>query len=192
VHTKNEETGRRGFTLIEITVVIVIIILLLGMLFPALRGAMERSKVTRTSALVNRIEGALYRYNSDYRDYPPSTDGGGGTIQDNAGLYAALTATAGLNAPYESFKEGETAVIGGETCIVDAWKHPLLYCHFTDYDPQWESNQPWRFGRKKYEFQLISPGPLWDELDADHSGLVENAELNNLDGKQVKKIITNW
>ena len=182
----------RGFTLIEIITVMVIIILLAGMLFPALRGAITKSKIARTEGLINRIEAALYRYNSDYRDYPPSTDGGGGTINDNAELLTALLSDKGLNAPYESFKKSETAEIGGQTCLIDAWKHPLLYCHFTDYMDEWETEQPWRFNAKKYEFQLISPGPVWDEINTDSSNTVENAELNGLNGKKINKIIKNW
>jgi prepilin-type N-terminal cleavage/methylation domain-containing protein len=182
----------QGFTLIELITVIVIIILLVGMLFPALRGAIKKSKVARTESLINRIEGALYRYNSDFRDYPPSTDGGGGTLNDNDCLLNALLSEKGLNAPYESFRDNETASIQGFTCIVDAWKHPLLYCHFTDYVPEWDSKQPWRFEAKKYEFQLISPGPIWDDLNKDSSDLVENTELDDLDEKQIRQIITNW
>ena len=188
------KTGQ-GFTLVELITVIVIIILLAGMMFPALRGAMEKAKVGRTSGLINRIEGALYRYNSDFRDYPPSTDGGGGTLDDNGGLLTALTSNKGLNAPYENFKENETALVGGVRCIIDAWKHPLLYCHFTDYVPEWGGDDPkqsWRFEAKKYEFQIISPGPIWDTLNEDGSDLVENAELDDLNEKQIKKIIKNW
>ncbi|MFC1479421.1 type II secretion system protein [Planctomycetota bacterium] len=183
---------RQGFTLIELITVIVIIILLAGMMFPALRGAMEKAKEGRTSALINRIEGSLYRYNSDFRDYPPSTDGGGGTLDDNAGLLTALVSDKGLNAPYEKFKENETALVGGVRCIIDAWKRPLLYCHFTDYVPEWETKQSWRFEAKKYEFHILSPGRIWDTLNEDGDDLVDNAELDDLNEKQIKKIIKNW
>ena len=192
IYAGNSLKTGQGFTLIELITVIVIIILLAGMLFPVLKGAMEKSKVARTSGLINRIEGALYRYNSDFRDYPPSADGGGGTLDDNGGLLTALLSDKGLNAPYEDFRESETFSVGGVTCIVDAWKHPLLYCHFTDYVPEWETKQSWRFEAKKYEFQIISPGSIWDTLNKDGSDLVDNAELDDLNGKQIKKIIKNW
>lgn len=181
-----------GFTLVEMLTVIVIIMFLAGMMIPVLRGVIAKSKITQTSALINRINAALRLYESDYRDYPPSTVEGGGAIIDT------ITLCLGIHGKYEQFNEKERKYYSDDDdgkpqfILIDAWKHPLIYCHFVDYDPDWEDEQPWRFEKSKYKFQLLSGGILWDELNSDNTEMIENSELSNLNGSQVKEIIKNW
>ncbi|MFH1707490.1 MAG: type II secretion system protein [Planctomycetota bacterium] len=177
-----------GFTLVEIITVVAIIILLIGMLFPVLRGAMEKAKITQTTALVTRLDAALYRYQSDWRDYPPST-ALGGAAADLPILRTALLSEVEPGGPYENFNDKETGTAAGLPAIVDAWKHPILYCHFAQYDPVWPA---WRANKKKYEFQLVSPGRSWEALDTDKSGFIENGELAGTTDADAKNFIKNW
>jgi len=65
--------GRRGFTLIEIFVAVVIIILLLGMLIPILNRVHGSANKTVTMALMGNLQAGLQQYYSDFNMYPPST-----------------------------------------------------------------------------------------------------------------------
>jgi prepilin-type N-terminal cleavage/methylation domain-containing protein len=187
-----QKTENKGFTLVEIITVIAIIVLLAGMMFPVLSSAINRGKAAHTSGLINRLEGALYIYNSDYRDYPPCAGVGGSTLDDNEALLKALISEKGTNAPYASFNEKDTGTVGGKLVLIDGWRNALSYCSFLQYDPNWETNQAWRWDMKKYEIQIISGGTATTKLDADHDLILSNSELDGLNGSNLKKIVKNW
>ena len=61
---------RRGFTLVEILVVIGIIVLLVGIGLPMLNRAMRQARITAMSANLVTIATALDAYKADHGDYP--------------------------------------------------------------------------------------------------------------------------
>lgn len=65
-------THRRGFTLVELLVVIVIIGILVALLIPAIAGAIRTARNAQASAEINNLSGALAQFNNQYGDYPPS------------------------------------------------------------------------------------------------------------------------
>ncbi len=66
--TKN--AFRRGFTLIELMIVIVILGILMGTILPRLTGAQSRARDTARIADLNNISQALEVYSSDFGEYP--------------------------------------------------------------------------------------------------------------------------
>lgn len=61
----------RGFTLVELLMVIVIIGILLGIAVPAIMGAISRGNATEMRMEIGAIEQAIERYHDKYGDYPP-------------------------------------------------------------------------------------------------------------------------
>ncbi|MCK4627245.1 MAG: hypothetical protein KAV00_18170 [Phycisphaerae bacterium] len=64
----------RGFTLVELLVIVGIIALLAGLLLPALNHFIIQSSKAKTQAAINLIDGACQHYFTDFDDYPPSHD----------------------------------------------------------------------------------------------------------------------
>ncbi len=64
---------RRGFTLLEMLVVIVIIGILASMVAVGVNSAITSSRNSMTEAMIGTLSGALEQYKTRHGDYPPST-----------------------------------------------------------------------------------------------------------------------
>ncbi len=83
VNCKNRQTYR-GFTLVELLVVISIIAILVALLLPALAAARELAKRTVCASNLREFGQSLYEYASEYRLYPPQRAANGAEItQEN-------------------------------------------------------------------------------------------------------------
>lgn len=65
--------GRRGFTLVEALLVMVIIAILAGIALPLIRGAIARADAARVRTDVRQIEVAALQYREDVGRFPPRT-----------------------------------------------------------------------------------------------------------------------
>jgi len=65
----------RGFTLIEIMVVVIIIGLLAAVVVPQVMGNVDKARVTRTQQDIRTIETALTMYRLDNFTYPTTEEG---------------------------------------------------------------------------------------------------------------------
>ncbi len=63
----------KGFTLLELLVVIVIIGVLTSLVVIGVVTAMRTSKISNTKAMIGTIKGALENYHTRWRDYPPTS-----------------------------------------------------------------------------------------------------------------------
>ena len=90
-----------GFTLIELLVVITIIVILMGLLFPAFRGVQDQAKKTQAKNDLTQIVTAVNAFYTEYGKYPMTTQGDvklpGDEAQEN--LMDALRATGGTLNP---------------------------------------------------------------------------------------------
>jgi general secretion pathway protein G len=73
--TLTARSGARGFTLIEIMVVVVIIGILVGLIAPNILGRVDKARVTAARTDIASLEQALEMYRLDNHNYP-STDQG--------------------------------------------------------------------------------------------------------------------
>lgn len=60
----------RGFTLVELLTVISIILVLVGLLSPALRRAREQAKIEKARAVAGSLEVAINMFYTDFGEYP--------------------------------------------------------------------------------------------------------------------------
>ena len=68
----------RAFTLIELLVVITIILVLMGLLFPAIRGAQDQAKKVQAKNDLTQIVTAVNAYYTEYGMYPLNSGNNGG------------------------------------------------------------------------------------------------------------------
>ncbi|MCW8130947.1 MAG: prepilin-type N-terminal cleavage/methylation domain-containing protein [Planctomycetota bacterium] len=155
----------RGFTLIEMLVVIAIVTILGGLVLTALATARKRAAIQRQESLLNTLEKAcIERYATDFNEYPAS-NGNDGVLGGEQLLKALMTKDK--DGPYLKLKEFKTLDTNnnGNEELVDEWYHPLRYVHFRDYG---------REPPNKNSFRLWSVGPdgIDDPLNPDGDDVV--------------------
>lgn len=96
----------KGFTLIELVVVIAVITVLAGIMVPMIQDVAESGRVTRTAAEMKNIADAANRYLVDVGSYPWS-------ISDGAGAWGGPVGLESMG----------TAKVSHQT---DSWKGPYL------------------------------------------------------------------
>ncbi|MCM8760161.1 MAG: type II secretion system protein GspG [Candidatus Omnitrophica bacterium] len=112
---------KKGFTLIEILVVIAIISVIAAFSLPVYRKAKQRALIVKTLALINSIEAALSMYSTDFGDYPHYD--GEGTSFLVLRLQGPVDSPS-WKGPYMRFKKED---LDKEGDILDAWKMPISY-----------------------------------------------------------------
>lgn len=75
----------RGFTLLELLVVILIIGLLVGIVAPRFMSQISRSEVTTAKAQIDAFDKALQAFRIDMGRYPSDGEGLGALVQQSAG-----------------------------------------------------------------------------------------------------------
>ena len=107
-------TGEKGFTLMELLIVIGIIIVIAAAVLTVIPGMRQKTQEKATKAFMERLEVALEQYYDDNRSYPS------GDITD---VKTALQSSDSTEKQYIEFDDSE--VNGSD--IVDYWGNPFVY-----------------------------------------------------------------
>ena len=114
---------QRGFTLIELMVVVTILALLVALVMPKIIGRSDEARVTAAKVQLRNIESALQLYKLDNGLYPTTEQG----------LEALVTEPAAAPLPTNWKKGGYLPKVP-----LDPWKRPYIYLspgiHQPDYD----------------------------------------------------------
>lgn len=110
---------QRGFTLIEIMVVVVIIGILIGLVAPQILGRVDEARVTAAHSDISTLEQALEMYRLDNGRYP-TTD---------QGLEALIERPSSPPEPRHWSRDG---YLKTRRLPVDPWGNPYLYLSSDD------------------------------------------------------------
>ena len=160
--------SRRGFTLIEMLVVVLIITVLAGLLIPAIVMAKKNAQKADTVAIISSTAAALNQYRLLNGAYPTTTS----PVVPTAGAAVPVAALASVDA--DSFGANGAHITNG--AVRDPWGNPIMYRSFEEYPygtgtvPPMDSATP----PNSDSYQLWSHGP---------NGIDERGEGDD---------ITNW
>src|SRR5215831_9873755 len=110
IRSRSRNDGERGFTLVEILVVITIIALIMALVGPRVLNYLTESKVKAAKIQIESLSSALDLYFLDAGQYPSSAEGLNALVQRPGNALA-------WNGPY----------LKGTTVPNDPWGRPYLY-----------------------------------------------------------------
>ena len=130
-----------GFTLVELTVVLLIIGVLASILIPVVTNRVTDAKYTQAQADIAKMQTALSAYELDLQDFPPTFTGDTAfhtyfLLHSSTG--SANTAPKDWKGPYLDIKEDRIDTMGTpsdflDDVVLDPWGNPYSYVHSRDY-----------------------------------------------------------
>jgi general secretion pathway protein G len=113
LNIKRRGTRRTGFTLIELMIVLIILVMLFAIAGPRLLGTQDKADIKGTMAQMGNMESALKLYAVDMRNFPNTDDGLASLIKPPADEAKARK----WDGPY----------LDDEVVPADAWGQPFVY-----------------------------------------------------------------
>ncbi len=108
------QTGEKGFTLMELLVVIGIIIIIAAAILTVIPGMRQKTQEKATKAFMERLEIAIEQYYDDNRSYP------------STGITNLITDLQSSDPRKRQYIEFDDSEINGSD-IVDYWGNPFVY-----------------------------------------------------------------
>ena len=195
----------KGFTVIELLIVIAIIAILMGLLMPMIAAVQRSARNKHTKALIVGLSAALQMYKTQFDEFPPSTVADPflnctpAVPVDNWSLYKYLCGADGrgpvqfVNGTQRRFEPFYTpppefiVKSGNEVHIIDAWGKDIVYLNckwYTDaktvLDPNYTSSTD-KACHNPTSFDLYSTGPdqkkdpNHNHIDDNNNGMVDEA-----------------
>ena len=121
----------KRFTLIELLVVIAIIVILAGLVFPALGTVRNNAKKSKASSECQGLKAAIVLYESEFSCWPTGTSGSGdAVVSDYVKMCKILTGENGKKMVFYEVGVGYNESKG----ILDPWGRPYQVILDGDYD----------------------------------------------------------
>ena len=160
-----EVKTRRGFTLIELMIVLVILVMLFAIAGPRLLGTQKKADIKGTKAQMGNLEASLKLYAVDMRTFPNSEDG-----------LAAL-----IKPPSDEAKarKWDGPYLDDEVVPADAWGNAFVY----EYPPTKGGRDfpniasAGEDGEADTEDDIVNWRELEDSAEGDASDVPEASEL---------------
>lgn len=173
--------GKKGFTLIEMLVVIAIILLLISLLMIMVKGVIDRARYAKTTTLVNTISAGCDGYKLDFGIFPRDDKGDSRCLhfylgrvrkleaqKTDTGTSPKITRPPYINFTMDMLQSNSTGPADPDQPlpIIDAWGNPLRY--------------------------KVAPQAVWNKIGVDIWSLGSNGE-EELDPAHPKfDDVTNW
>ncbi len=166
---RNLVKSRRGFSLIELLVVVAIATVLVTLLIAAIGKVRDQSRRTKAVNAINQVATAFGAYYDEYKRWPMGIAQGGGDtgpnieatstgIKIDRGVVSLLKGgdTAGMNPKQIRFMDfSPSDIVGGY--FVDPWGNPYKY--MLDYN-QDRNLHVW-FDGNSWDVDLKQPVAVW-------------------------------
>lgn len=110
---KTQGRNRRGFTLLELMIVLVILVGLIALVGPRLLGTQAKADVKSTKTQIGNLESALKLYTVDLRTFPSTEEG--------------LQALLKVPDDEQKAKKWEGPYLDDEVVPRDAWGNAFVY-----------------------------------------------------------------
>jgi len=123
---------KKGFTLVELLVVIVIIAILASLLLPALGRVLCNGRAAGVTTLVNQLSQACKMYEQDQNVYPPEM-----ASYDAAALVVPLSTPGPKRVPYFEFQPGTLNASGS---IINLLYPSTEILRYRNNAPNWPAN----------------------------------------------------
>lgn len=107
--------GRRGFTLVEVLVVLAILVMLVGMVVPRILGTQKKADISAARTQLGMFNAALEKYALDVKTFPTSEQGLSALLQKPADLDEAIK----WDGPY----------LNAQEMPKDPWGHDYMYAY---------------------------------------------------------------
>jgi type II secretion system protein G len=145
-----KQRHQKGFTLLELLVVIAIVVVLAGLLFPAVQSVLERAKKVQAKNDLTQIATAVNAFYTEYGRYPTTVTGADAAYGPGANptdaVFKELRALSGssintrlvvfISPPEDTTQASPKGKIGSDGQFRDPWATPYSIKIDADYDNQ--------------------------------------------------------
>lgn len=123
--------NRKGFTVIELLVVLAIIGILAGLIMGAAQSARKQALIAKAKASISSLETALGMFQSDIGAYPSAGNANmitcltssSGCLVGTSGTPMTTSQAANWSGPYMNFQTNEVS----SGTFIDPWGNPYVY-----------------------------------------------------------------